>query len=510
MLRSCLPILLILSGCASVRSASFTWPDGAPRQAGQLSGKQQIGEWTYTDRQGRPEARGAFRAGIPDGTWTWWHSNGAVSRKGTFAKGLRVGTWSLYHDNGRLAEVGDYDQDRQQGPWRTYHRDGQPAVESWFAHGLRQGPWTAASASGAVVAQGLYQDGLRVGPWRDGAAPVASLGAAPGRSESQHPYADGVTVWQSRRGTIMDSAVVTRADGAIAVAAVPEADGVVRTWVRKDAEAWFATATAAATTVEVALSAVARDLLVPMPATASPVVAPVVSAGPVASGSDTPSIAQLTPPIVDAPAPPPIMPGFWTPQEETRIPVVLAKFAGTEAPVRIVDYDIPAARPAERQEQRLIGTRLPRTRFLSADGKVLDTDAINRSGKHVVLVIMRGFSGQICIYCAAQTATLADALPRFRARDAEVVVVYPGPAETVPSFIKAVQTLRADPPPMPIGLDVDLGLVRGLAVNGMLAQPTALVVDKQGQIRFAYVGRDMADRPSVEDLLAALPAVMAP
>jgi peroxiredoxin len=117
------------------------------------------------------------------------------------------------------------------------------------------------------------------------------------------------------------------------------------------------------------------------------------------------------------------------------------------------------------------------------------------------VVVLRGFSGQVCLYCAAQTAALCNRIADIRKAGAEVVVVYPGPAEAVPTFIQAVGNLRKEPPPIPVALDVGLLLVRSLDIEDSLARPTSLVLDRSGKVRYAYVGKTIADRPSVDDLL---------
>ena len=42
-----------------------------------------------------------------------------------------------------------------------------------------------------------------------------------------------------------------------------------------------------------------------------------------------------------------------------------------------------------------------------------------------------------------------------------------------------------------------------------LAKPATYIVDKQGQVRFAYVGANIADRPSVHFMLDQLAAINA-
>jgi len=128
----------------------------------------------------------------------------------------------------------------------------------------------------------------------------------------------------------------------------------------------------------------------------------------------------------------------------------------------------------------------------------------DRIGQHpVLLVVLRGFSGQVCLYCATQTAALANEIARFRDLGVEVMVIYPGPVESVPAFMQAVESLRKDPPPMPLALDVSLLLVRALGIEDDLARPTSIIIDKQGVVRYAYVGETIADRPTVNDLLQA-------
>ena len=62
-------------------------------------------------------------------------------------------------------------------------------------------------------------------------------------------------------------------------------------------------------------------------------------------------------------------------------------------------------------------------------------------------------------------------------------------------------------PPFPIVLDTNLAAVRAYKIEGRLAKPTAMVIDREGTVRYAYVGTNKTDRPSVQDLLSALDAL---
>jgi peroxiredoxin len=123
----------------------------------------------------------------------------------------------------------------------------------------------------------------------------------------------------------------------------------------------------------------------------------------------------------------------------------------------------------------------------------------------VVLIVMRGFGATVCLHCSAQMLALAQKQQEFASRNARVYLVYPGDAATVPVFIKAVRAL--DPqfkPPFPLLLDVDLAAVRAFTIQGNLAKPTTLVLDGRGIVRWAYVGQEPADRPSIDLILTQL------
>lgn len=151
-----------------------------------------------------------------------------------------------------------------------------------------------------------------------------------------------------------------------------------------------------------------------------------------------------------------------------------------------------------------IGRPLPQARFVGPHGDVVDLRDFQGT-RNIVLVFLRGFPGFVCPTCSAQTIALLKNAEEFEARDAQVVLVYPGAAESVPAFLDSIRTYEKDAVlPFPILLDVNLGAVQAFAIEGALAKPTSVVVDKEGLIQFAYVGEAPDDRPSVKTLLEAL------
>jgi len=152
----------------------------------------------------------------------------------------------------------------------------------------------------------------------------------------------------------------------------------------------------------------------------------------------------------------------------------------------------------------LLGKKLPQSRFIGPNGKVFDLNDY-KGDKNVLLVIMRGFAGQVCIACSAQTAVLASTNQRFASKDTQIIVIYPGPPSSIPAFLKAIKDLEASfELPFPILLDINLAAVKKLRIEGALAKPTSLILNKEGIVRYAYTGKKYDDRPPVRDLLRAV------
>ena len=136
---------------------------------------------------------------------------------------------------------------------------------------------------------------------------------------------------------------------------------------------------------------------------------------------------------------------------------------------------------------------------------------ISQPDRPTVLIIMRGFSGSVCLYCSAQTAAVAELAGDFRTAGVDVIVLYPGSVASVQAFKDSVAQLQDNemsvPLPFRVALDVNQLLVQQLDVRGDLSKPTSLIIDTEGVVQWAYVGADMSDRPSVQTLLAQAQAL---
>ena len=81
-------------------------------------------------------------------------------------------------------------------------------------------------------------------------------------------------------------------------------------------------------------------------------------------------------------------------------------------------------------------------------------------------------------------------------------MIYPGARENEESFRKLYELEFGEgPPPYRVFYDPDLELVTKLGIEGDLASPTTLIIDKQGIVNYAYVGEHRADRPATNRLI---------
>lgn len=519
-------VLLLVACGGKPRTRTDSRQDGTPWRSGSLARGKQSGVWTYWYPGGQQQASGRFVNDKQDDRWTWWYPNGQMQSTGSYAgKGQRVGEWAHWHESGKRQAQGAYGNavtaavkpgegraDRQHGLWRYWRADGTPAVSGWFVNGSRMLVWTYLAADGTLAEQGAYWNGAKIGWWRerkDGAETWVDHGCPAGYECYREPSTGTPRRW----GMLKDQRptgiwIVYGADGAPRYADLT--DGEIVEWMawrddgsllgagRRGAapiEQYFtpagltmvATAGDAARTEAQAVVAASERL-------ARAELVTTVAPGPVASSAPAvkpAAVAELSL------APMAILPGRWTPAEEGSAADLVASYTSTAARATS-SYDWE---PVTSARQELLTRMLPQTRLLAADGEVIDL-ADFRGKEKVVLVILRGFSGQVCLYCTAQSAALLDSLPRFASAGARVVLLYPGPAESVPQFIQAVQSLgRTVPKDLIVAIDPDLALVRALAIEDALAKPTSIILDRQGAVAWTYVGADMTDRPAVDTLL---------
>jgi peroxiredoxin len=156
---------------------------------------------------------------------------------------------------------------------------------------------------------------------------------------------------------------------------------------------------------------------------------------------------------------------------------------------------------------------------------ILNLEFTNQAGKtirprdfvgkqNLVVVFVKGYNGSICPYCSAYTSGLISNFKAINERKANVLLVYPitrpDQSQRLEEFLKATYE-RSQPAvsqtPFPVVLDVGLKAVDALGIRKDLAKPATYILDKQGHVRFAYVGSSLSDRPSIKVILKQLDAI---
>ena len=127
----------------------------------------------------------------------------------------------------------------------------------------------------------------------------------------------------------------------------------------------------------------------------------------------------------------------------------------------------------------------------------------------VVLVMLRGFPGYQCPICTVQVGQLMGNADDFAAAKANVILVYPGPAEGLKAHAKEFVQGKAIPVNFNLLLDPDFSFTNqyGLRWNAKneTSYPSTFVLNDAGEVLFAKVSHSHGDRAKIEDIMAALP-----
>jgi peroxiredoxin len=147
--------------------------------------------------------------------------------------------------------------------------------------------------------------------------------------------------------------------------------------------------------------------------------------------------------------------------------------------------------------------------FTDPEGKEVKLADI-MTEEYLVLVITRGWYGGVCFYCASQTSRWARRFDELEPYNAQLAVIFPTESadeavkiEELEKRIKKGQIPNEDIP-YPILLDINLSSVDQLGIRSDLAKPSTYIIDREGRVRFAYVGESIADRPTVDSILKQL------
>lgn len=154
-----------------------------------------------------------------------------------------------------------------------------------------------------------------------------------------------------------------------------------------------------------------------------------------------------------------------------------------------------------------VGDAAPEFELQTPDGRVVRLSETLQRGPAVV-VVLRGYPGYQCPICTRQVGSLISFAKDFAAKDATVILVYPGPSEGLAA--KAREFLKGSQLPEGFEFVIDPGYSftdsYALRWNAPreTAYPSTFVVGKDGTIDFAVVSKSHGGRADTTEVVNAL------
>lgn len=137
------------------------------------------------------------------------------------------------------------------------------------------------------------------------------------------------------------------------------------------------------------------------------------------------------------------------------------------------------------------------------DGKAVELKELTAK-QPVVLVVLRGWPGYQCPFCTRQVQDFLQKSGEFSGK-AQVLMVYPGPAENLREHAKEFVANKQWPMDFLLVSDPDFTFTKayGLRWNAKneTAYPSTFVIDTHGKIRFAHISKEHGDRVSANEAL---------
>jgi len=141
------------------------------------------------------------------------------------------------------------------------------------------------------------------------------------------------------------------------------------------------------------------------------------------------------------------------------------------------------------------------------DGSSVSLSTLLKKGP-VALVVLRGYPGYQCPFCTMQVGRLLGAADQFATKKAQVVLVYPGPADGLKQHAGEFVQGKTIPENFHLLLDPDYNFLNQYGLRwdapGETSYPSTFVIDNKGKITFAKISHEHGDRSTPEEILKAL------
>jgi peroxiredoxin len=156
-----------------------------------------------------------------------------------------------------------------------------------------------------------------------------------------------------------------------------------------------------------------------------------------------------------------------------------------------------------------VADHAPDFTLATPDGTALPLSSLTAQGR-VVLVLLRGYPGYQCPYSAQQFNDFQQSAAQFAALGTQVLFIYPGPSSNLASEASSFTPTSSLPGNMHLVIDPDFTVTNlyGLRWNAPneTAYPSTFIIEKNGSIYSAQIGKSHGDHPTAADILAAIVA----
>jgi peroxiredoxin len=154
-----------------------------------------------------------------------------------------------------------------------------------------------------------------------------------------------------------------------------------------------------------------------------------------------------------------------------------------------------------------MGDTAPNFTLRTLDERAVELKALTAKAP-VVLVVLRGWPGYQCPMCTKQVHDFVANAAEFKARGAQVVMVYPGPAEKLQAHAQEFLQDKSWPADFTLVLDPDYAFTKAYGLRweakNETAYPSTFVIGREGKIESATISKSHGGRVSAKQALAAL------
>ncbi len=472
--------------------------NGRPETEGRYVDGFKFGVWRHFNPNGDPVEETSYLNGQAFGTLVKLRAGGQVASRSLRYKGQKVGRVQAFGADGKVLEAWEPMPDGVEWVSEAWDDSGTVKREGFTLNGLPHGLWKSYHRSGALRAVGAVDSGRASGPWEiyaevDGlvASGMAELGQASG------PWA------------VFTSSETRNEDGG----SFRSGEELLAGWSESSLFAPRTAGVAANTAMEEIVSSVPEGAVVSQAASSVPGDPDAPAEG--LTEEDAAIIAEASEAKVV-----PLDVQRFTELERRSFDAIVDYYKGVQGSMKKLRglygggsssggggaaLKFPEPGGDRPLSDRFIGAEPPMMDFITADGEPFSLR--KHRGRKVVLVLLRGYGGKICPYCIAQTRALcADgSLQAFKERGTELEVVFPGGPEGLEGFQKAYEQLADDERSAYRMRYADAHEVaQTFDLVGEKVAPTTMILDLDGKVRFAYVGKTVEDRPPLKMLIEEL------